>query len=183
MRECERCGDPLRYGHVLNAIAGAADLDDDGPDDGLVVCRCGAVHTPVAHFLLGLVFFAGSAAGAFGSLWLLADTLDRVTADWSSYWQGAALLALFALPAFLMMVLVSLVWPLRFVKMRKPSHAHGKLTTQTLFEAGLILGFAALFLGFTDGFGPLSLFVLAVAATCFWASSRAGRRRPPPPPQ
>jgi hypothetical protein len=119
VRDCARCGAPLRYGHVLNAIAGAADPDDNGKDDGLVSCVCGAVHTPVAPFLLGLVFLGGSAAGAFGSLWLFADLLDRAIESWSSYWQGAALLAVFAVPSLLVMALVSLVWPLRFVEMRR----------------------------------------------------------------
>lgn len=182
MRECAQCGERLRYGHVLNAIAGAADPDDNGKDDGLVVCRCGAVHTPVAPFLLGLVFFAGSAAGAFGSLWLLADALDRVIERWSSYWQGAALLAIFALPALLVMALVSLVWPLRFVEKRRPPREPAGPTPASLFEASLVLGFSGVGLGVADGFGPLTYFVLAVAGACFWMSSRPGGRRRAPPP-
>jgi hypothetical protein len=182
VRDCARCGAPLRYGHVLNAIAGAADPDDNGKDDGLVSCVCGAVHTPVAPFLLGLVFLGGSAAGAFGSLWLFADLLDRAIESWSSYWQGAALLAVFAVPSLLVMALVSLVWPLRFVEMRRRPREPAGPTPASLFEASLVLGFCGVGLGVVDGFGPLTYFVLAVAAACFWMSLRPrGRKRAPRP--
>lgn len=181
MRDCERCGERLGFGHVLNAIAGAADPDDNGPDDGLVVCRCGAVHEPVAPLLLGLVFLTGSATGAFGALWLLASAIDHVAQDWSPNWQGAALLALFATPALLVLAALSLAWPLRFVKQRAPSREPAGPTPASLFEAALILGFAGVALGVTDGFGPLAYFVLAVAAACLWRSNRPRRRRLPPP--
>lgn len=182
MNSCERCGARLRLWALVGAVAeGVNDILDGAartPKQGLVSCLCGAVYRHRAPAALAFLNVAASAVCAFLLLRALAGPLDRLTASWNPYWQGAVLLAAIVAPALAVLLSLALAWPVRLVSSGAPRPA-SRLTTALLFEYSLILALSGMMLALTQGFGPLAALVLVTALVCFWMSGRPSSLRAP----